>query len=175
MAKKLTNNKFDGKKAATNTKPEKKFQKKEIKKPTFVKVAADLAYSDFYADCIDTLYDLLDAISFDKVAIPIKMNKAEFTGNNDLKGSMIVGTISKFNSDNTFTISMSDDYAEKITDDMVVGVRCRKDFNNNAITYISEFTLTARYESIKNHESDLAEAFEGAVDVIDDEEDTTEQ
>ena len=102
------------------------------------------------------------------------MNKAEFTGNNDLKGSMIVGTISKFNSDNTFTISMSDDYAEKITDDMVVGVRCRKDFNNNAITYISEFTLTARYESIKNHESDLAEAFEGAVDVIDgdDNEDT---
>jgi hypothetical protein len=98
------------------------------------------------------------------------MNKSEFTGNSDLKGSMTVGTIVKFNNDNTFTISMTEEYAKKITEDMVIGVRCRKDFNTNTINYISEFTMTERYESIKEHDKDLEEAFDVDVDVESDSE-----
>lgn len=144
-----------------NTSKKDQAPKREPKKPAFKKVKIPIAYSDFYATNIDSLYDLLDKIAFDLIAIPVKMNKSEFTGDNTLRGNMIVGTVIKFNNDNTFTISMSEEYAGHITDDMVVGVRCRKDRATDEVNYISEFTITAKYESIADHYKDISDEFGG--------------
>ena len=132
------------------------FQKK---KPNFVKVQLPIAYSDFYADCVDSLYDLLDSITFDKVAVPVKMARSEITGDRTAKGSIVIGSVVKFNNDNTFTISMIDDNAKYITDKCVVSCKCRKDFKANEITYISEFNISERFESMEDHEKDLEDAF----------------
>ena len=134
------------------------------KKPVFKKVQIPIAYSDFYASKIDSLYNLLDQITFDLIAIPVKMNKSEFSGDNSLRGNMIVGTVVKFNNDNTLTISMSEEYAGHVTKDMVVGIRCRKDYSTDEINYISEFTITAKYESIDAHYKDINESFSDAED-----------
>ena len=130
------------------------------KKPNFVKVQLPLAYSDFYADCISSLYDLLDSISFDKVAIPVKMARSEILGDRTAKGSIIIGSIVKFNTDNTFTVSMVDDNAKYINDKCVVSCKCRKDFKENVINYITEFNVSERFVSIEDHDKDLADAFD---------------
>lgn len=147
-------NKFNSSKK-DNTGGKKDFHKK----PTFKKVQIPIAYSDFYASKIDSLYNLLDQITFDLIAIPVKMNKSEFSGDDSLRGNMIVGTVVKFNNDNTLTISMSEEYAGHVTKDMVVGIRCRKDYTTDEVNYISEFTITSKYESIDAHYKDISDSF----------------
>lgn len=147
-------NKNDKKDYKTNNK-----QNKRPARPTFVKKQIPIAYSDFYANNIDSLYNILSQISFDKIAITVKMSRAELTGDSNAKGTIVVGTITKFNSDNTFTISMTEENAKAITDKSVMSVRCRKDRASDEITYISELSITEKYESINDHYKDIEEAF----------------
>ena len=88
-----------------NNKGDNKFKKA---KPKFTKIKVEIADSDFYAGNIDSLYNLLCSISFDKVAIPVNMSKAELFDNDQLKGYAQFGTIIKFNADNTFTVSVQE-------------------------------------------------------------------
>lgn len=157
MAKfnKNTNNfKKDDKKATT-------FQKK---KPTYVKKQLPIAYTDFYADVLDSLYNLLSEISWDKISIPVKMSRAEFTGDKTNKGSIVIGNVVKFNNDNTFTVSMTEDNAKLITDKSVMNIRCYKDRASGEITFITELSITERFESIDEHFKDIEEAFTEAED-----------
>jgi hypothetical protein len=158
-------NKFSG-----SSKKEFNSSKKDVKRPVYKKVRIPIAYSDFYAGKIDSLYNLLDQVRFDLVAIPAKMNKSEFSGDNTLRGNMIIGTIVSFNNDNTLTVSVSEEYSKHITEDMVVGLRCRKDYSTDEVNYISEFTITSKYESIDAHYKDIADEFNNG----NDDEDKTE-
>ena len=77
------------------------FQNNKKVKPKFVKFKVNIADSDFYASNLDSLYNLLCSISFDKIAIPVYMSKSEVFNNTKLKGTTIFGTVIKFNNDNT--------------------------------------------------------------------------
>lgn len=137
----------------------KKDAKKSFKKkPTYVKKNLQIAYSDFYADTIDSLYNLLNEISFDKISIPVKMTKAEFFGDKSA-GTIVVGSVTKFNKDNSFTVSMTEENAKHITDKHVMNVRCYKDRENGEIVYITELSITDRFDSINEHFKDIEEAF----------------
>ena len=149
------------------------FQKK--KKPTYVKKQFKIAYTDFYAEALDSLYNILNEISWDKISIPVKMSRAEFLGDKTAKGTIVIGSVFKFNTDNTFTVSMTEDNAKAITDKHVMSVRCYKDFNTGEITFITELTITDKFDSIDEHFKDIEEAFTDtaeeeveAEDVIDD-------
>lgn len=154
----------------------KKFDKKDStkkvyrKKPTYVKVQIPIAYTDFYAETLDSLYNLLAQISWDKISVPVKMSRAELLGDKTAKGSVVIGSVTKFNNDNTFTVSMTKENSEAITDTSVMNIRCYKDMGTGEVTYITELSITDRFESIDEHFKDIAEAFsdeEETEDVID--------
>ena len=132
------------------------FQKK---KTTYVKKYFKIAYTDFYAEALDSLYNILNEISWDKISIPVKMSKAEFFGDKTANGTIVIGSVSKFNTDNTFTVSMTKDNAKAITDKHVMSVRCYKDFSTGEITFITELILTNKFNSIDDHFKDIEEAF----------------
>lgn len=138
------------------------FQKK--KKPTYVKKQFKIAYTDFYAEELDSLYNILNEVSWDKISIPVKMSRAELLGDKTAKGTVVIGSVVKFNIDNTFTVSMSEDNAKAITDKHVIGVRCHKDFNTGEITFITELTLTNKFDSIDEHFKDIEKAFTDAAE-----------
>lgn len=131
------------------------------KKPKFTKVKVEIAASDFYAENIDSLYNLLASISFDKVAVPVKINKSELFGKSDLKGTVTIGTIDKFNNDNTFTVLLTEENSNCITEDHVMNIRCKKDWATNEFTYCSEFRIM-KGESINAQYKDIEEAFQDA-------------
>lgn len=132
------------------------FQKK---KPTYVKKQFKIAYTDFYAESLDSIYNILNEVSWDKISIPVKMSRAEFLGDKAAKGTIVIGSVSKFNTDNTFTVSMTEDNAKVITDKHVMSVRCYKDFNTGEITFITELSITDKFDSIDDHFKDIEEAF----------------
>ena len=138
------------------------FQKK--KKPTYVKKQFKIAYTDFYAEVLDSLYNILNEVSWDKISIPVKMSRAEFLGDKTAKGTIVIGNVAKFNNDNTFTVSMTEDNAKVITDKHVMSVRCYKDFNTGEITYITELSITNKFDSIDDHFKDIEEAFTDAAE-----------
>lgn len=138
------------------------FQKK--KKPTYVKKQFKIAYTDFYAEALDSLYNILNEVSWNKISIPVKMSRAEFLGDKTAKGTIVIGSVTKFNTDNTFTVSMTEDNAKVITDKHVMSVRCYKDFNTGEITYITELSITSKFDSIDDHFKDIEEAFTDAVE-----------
>ena len=158
MAKFIKSNKNDNNFKKDDKKTN--FQKK--KKPTYVKKKFKIAYTDFYAEALDSLYNILNEVSWDKISIPVKMSKAEFLGDKTVKGTVVIGSVSKFNTDNTFTVSMTEDNAKAITDKHVISVRCYKDFNTGEITFITELTLTNKFDSIDDHFKDIEETFTDA-------------
>lgn len=124
-------------------------------KPKFTKIKVEIADSDFYNNNLDSLYNLLCSISFDKVAIPVSMSKAELFDNDQLKGFTQFGTIIKFNTDNTFTVSVQESYAGKFNADKhVMGIRCHKDFETGEITYVNSFSIV-KGKSVQNGYADL--------------------
>lgn len=149
----MTNPNFK-KKAFNNKKP----YNKKAEKPKYTKIQVDIAASDFYADSIDSLYNLLDSISFDKVAVPVKIAKSKLFNKPELKGTVAVGTIEKFTGNNKFSIILTEDNATNITDDYVMSVRCKKDWSTGDITYCYEFCLV-KGESINSQYNDIEEAF----------------
>lgn len=136
-------------------KADKKPFKKE--KAKFVKIKVNIADSDFYARSIDSLYNLLDSIPFNKVAIPVHMSKSELFGNDQLKGTSVFGSIEKFNNDNTFTVSVQDSFAEKFTNEHVMSIRCKKDYETNEIVFISSFCLV-KGKSVQENYNDVEQA-----------------
>lgn len=155
MGKFNTNNKNNGKKE--NFRGNQQHPKKFVK-PNYVKKNIKIAYSDFYGDVIDSLYNLLSEISWSKISIPVKMYKSEFYGD-DSKGTMVLGNVVKFNNDNTFTISVSEDNAKAITDKSVMVIKCYRDKTTNEINYVAELTVSNKYDSIDSHYSDIEKAF----------------
>ena len=159
MAKITKSNKTDNN-FKKNDNKKTNFQKK--KKPTYVKKQIKIAYTDFYAEALDSLYNILNEISWNKISIPVKMSRAEFLDDKTAKGTIVIGSVTKFNTDNTFTVSMTEDNAKAITDKHVMSVRCYKDFNTGEITFITELTLTNKFDSIDDHFKDIEEAFTDA-------------
>ena len=158
----MANNNFNNKKPNG-----KKDNTKTFKKPTYVKKQIQIAYADFYAESLDSLYNLLGSITWNKISIPVKMARAELLNDNTAKGSVVIGSVVKFNTDNTFTISMTEENAKRITDKCVMGIRCHKDRNTGEIDFITELNITEKFDSIAEHFKDIEEAF---VDEITDEE-----
>lgn len=134
-------------------------QQKKFQKPSYVKKQIKIAYSDFYADMIDSLYNLLSEITWNKISIPVKMSKSEFFNDDTAKGTIVLGNVVKFNNDNTFTISVSEDNAKAITDNSVMSVKCYKDKTTNEINYVAELTVTNKATSIDEHYKDIEQAF----------------
>lgn len=134
-------------------------QQKKFQKPNYVKKQIKIAYSDFYADMIDSLYNLLSEITWNKISIPVKMSKSEFFNDDTAKGTIVLGNVVKFNNDNTFTISVSEDNAKAITDNSVMSVKCYKDKTTNEINYVAELTVTNKATSIDEHYKDIEQAF----------------
>ena len=132
-------------------------------KPKYVKVNVSIADSPYYSSSIDSIYNLLDSISFTKVAIPVYMKKSELFGNDTLKGTTVLGTIDKFNTDNTFTVSVQEAYADKITDKHVMSMLCKKDRNTGEITYIYSFTILEG-KSVKSNFDDVEQAMLAAAE-----------
>lgn len=128
MAEFKKNQKISGKK--TNKKPEKKV------KVNYVEKRIPLGHSNFYSDNITELYNLLDKITFNLIPIPVTMAKSVAFGNKELDGHITVGNITKFNG-NEFVITMAESFAEKITDESVVIVNCKKNYDNGEFTYVN--------------------------------------
>ena len=148
------NNKKGNNQKNTTTNP----QQKKVTKPKYVKIKVAIATSDFYKSSLDSLYNLLCSISFDKVAIPVHMSKSELFGNDQLKGTAVFGIISKFNNDNTFTVSVQENLADKfIEDEHVMSIRCKKDYESGEITYVSSFCIV-KGESVQNDYDDIEKA-----------------
>lgn len=144
--------------------------KKNTTKPKYTKIKVEIADSNFYNMSLDSLYNLLCSISFDKVAVPVYMNKSELFGNDQLKGTAQFGVISKFNEDNTFTVSVQENYAGKFnTDKHVMMIRCRKNFETGEITYVNQFCIT-RGKSVKENYDDVEKAMiESSEEVVESE------
>lgn len=137
-------------------------QYKNVTKPKYTKIKVAIANSDFYKSSLDSLYNLLCSISFDKVAIPVYMSKSELFDNDQLKGTAIFGVISKFNNDNTFTVSVQENLADKfIENEHVMSIRCKKDYENSEITYVTSFCIV-KGEPIINEYEDIEEAMYNA-------------
>lgn len=148
------NNKKGNNKKNITTNP----QQKKVTKPKYVKIKVAIATSDFYKSSLDSLYNLLCSISFDKVAVPVHMSKSELFGNDQLKGTAVFGIISKFNNDNTFTVSVQENLADKfIEDEHVMSIRCKKDYKSGEITYVSSFCIV-KGESVQNDYDDIEKA-----------------
>ena len=135
-----------------------KFQNggKKTFKPRYTKVNVAIADSNYYNSNLDSLYNLLDSISFDKVAVPVTISKAVLFDNPQLKGTVVFGTINKFNSDNTFTLSVQENFASKIEESSgyVLGIRCKKDFETGDITYVYSFSII-KGETLGNEFDDI--------------------
>lgn len=130
----------------------------KVTKPKYTKIKVAIANSDFYKSSLDSLYNLLCSISFDKVAIPVYMSKSELFDNNQLKGTAVFGVISKFNNDNTFTVSVQENLADKfIKNKHVMSIHCKKDYKNEEITYVNSFCIV-KGESIQNDYDDIEKA-----------------
>lgn len=134
-------------------------QQNPVKKVKYVKKNIPIASSNFYNDSIDSLYNLLSEITFDKIAIPVNINKSDMTGDFRQKGTIILGNAVKFNNDNTITVSMTEDNAKVITDKSVIAIRCHKDRGTGEITYITSMSVNNRYPSINDKYKDIEEAF----------------
>jgi hypothetical protein len=136
-----------------------KFNKNNRKpvKPKYTKIKVSIADSDFYASGLDSLYNLLCSISFDKVSVPVYMLKSELFDNSQLKGTAVFGSIDKFNNDNTFTVSVQESLASKFTDGHVMSIRCKKDYESGEITYISSFCIV-KGKSVQNNYDDVEKA-----------------
>lgn len=127
-------------------------------KPKFTKIKVAIADSDYYASSVDSLYNILCSISFDKVAIPVYMNKSELFGKADAKGTAMFGTIDKFNNDNTFTVLVQDTLADKFIEGKhVMSIKCKKDYDTGEITYIISFNIV-QGTSISSHYDDIEQA-----------------
>lgn len=124
-------------------------------KPKFVKIKIHIANSDFYNNCLDNLYNLLEKISFDLVSVPCYMAKSAMYGDKNAKGVALFGIVEKFNSDNTFTVSVDEKFADKFDEKShVMHLRCRKDYNTGEINYIYQFTI-ADGESVESQYGDI--------------------
>jgi hypothetical protein len=146
--------KFPRKKSeSTSTPTNKKNFKPADKKFKFVNVNIKLAYQDFYGEILDSLYNILSTIPFDKVAVVVKMVKP------DNPKPIAVGEIVKFNNDNSITVRVTEGTAKHITDKHVVSVKCNKDYKNNEITRANEFIITDRFCSVDEHYADIEKAF----------------
>lgn len=133
-------------------------QQKKVTKPKYTKIKVAIAASDFYKVNLDSLYNLLCSISFDKVAIPVHMSKAELFDNDQLKGTAVLGIINKFNNDNTFTVSVQENLANKfIEGEHVMSIRCKKDYESGEITYVNSFCIV-KGESVQNDYDDIEKA-----------------
>lgn len=131
------------------------FIKKE--KPKFAKIKVSIADSDYYAASIDSLYNLLCSIPFNKVAVPVYMDKAELFDKPELKGTAVFGTIEKFNNDNTFTVAVQENLASKFTSEHVMSIRCKKDYETSEITYVSLFSIV-KGTSVQSNYDDVEQA-----------------
>ena len=132
-----------------------KFNKnnKKVFKPKFTKIKVNIADSEYYVSNLDSLYNLLCSIPFNKVSIPVYMPKAEMFGNDQLKGTAVFGIIDKFNNDNTFTVSVQENIAGKFNADKhVMSIRCKKDYETNEITYISSFAIIKGHSVQENYD-----------------------
>ena len=133
-------------------------QQKKVTKPKYTKIKVAIATSDFYKSSLDSLYNLLCSISFDKVAVPVYMSKSELFGNDQLKGTAVFGVISKFNNDNTFTVSVQENLADKfIEGEHVMGIRCKKEYESGEITYVTSFCIV-KGESVQDDYDDIEKA-----------------
>lgn len=117
--------------AKKTTTPKTKYVQKEIY----------LGSSDFYNDISDSLDELLNKITFDLVNVPVTMAKSVAFGNKELTGHVNVGTVMGFKN-GVFTINMPEEFAEKINDESVIIVRCRKNFETNEVTYVNNIYIT---------------------------------
>ena len=141
-----------------NTKREGNTTNQKFTKPKFKKVNVAIADSNFYRSNLDSLYNLLCSISFDKVAVPVYMSKSELFGNDQLKGTAVFGVISKFNNDNTFTVSVQENLADKfIEGEHVMSIRCKKDYESGEITYVTSFCIV-KGESVQDDYDDIEKA-----------------
>lgn len=169
----MPNNNFKNKSVKKNTTA---VQPRKFSKPKYTKINVAIAASDFYKSNLDSLYNLLCSISFDKVAIPVYMLKSELYDNDQLKGTTVFGVISKFNNDNTFTISVQENLADKfIKDEHVMSIRCKKDYESGEITYVTSFCIV-KGESVQDDYDDIEKAMCYADETSEDEvsEETTE-
>lgn len=158
----------------TTSKPKATFDKKKSNKPVFVKKQVPIAFSDYYDNCIDSLYNLLQSISFDLISIPVHVTKAKAFGDENAKGTIPIGNVVKFNNDNTFTIRIDKKYEGVIGEKTVMSVSCLKNRANDEVTYITNLQVTDRFQSIADHYKDIEEAFSKAeVDVESETNDTT--
>lgn len=157
--------KFDKPNKKFNPTADKKNFKQGDKKFKFVNVNIKLAYQDFYGEILDSLYNLLSTIPFDKVAVAVKMVKPD----NDRP--VAIGEIVKFNNDNSITVRVTEGTAKYITDKHVVSVKCNKDYKTNEITRANEFIITDKFLSVDAHFADIEKAFSdvepGEIDVED--------
>lgn len=146
-------------------------QKQPVKKNTYVKIQVPVAYSEFYSSSIDSLYNLLNEITFDKIVISVKAYRNIIFNNPEAEGSMNVGSIVKFNNDNTFTISVSEKFAKTISEgNFTIVPYCKKDFNTGEITSITDLYLSNKSKSIDEYYRDIETAFtdsEKSADVCD--------
>lgn len=135
-------------------------QKQPVKKNTYVKIQVPIAYSEFYSRSIDSLYNILNEITFDKIVISVKAYRNIIFNNPDIEGSMNIGSIVKFNNDNTFTISVSEKFAKTISEgNFTIVPYCRKDFDTNEITSITDLYLSNKSKSIDEYYKDIESAF----------------
>ena len=141
-----------------NAKREGNTTNQKFTKPKFKKVNVAIADSNFYRSNLDSLYNLLCSISFDKVAVPVYMSKSELFGNAQLKGTAVFGVITKFNNDNTLTVSVQENLANKfIEGEHVMSIRCKKDYDSGEITYVNSFCIV-KGKSIHNDYEDIEKA-----------------
>lgn len=112
-----------------------------------------IAYQDFYADILDNLYDFLDSIPFEKLSVPVKIDRP------DRPLPSYCGEIVRFNSDNTITIRVSTETAYYISDKHVICIKALKNYKNNEISRITEFIITNKLPSINDNFADIEKAF----------------
>ena len=110
-------------------------------KTKYVQKEIYLGSSDVYNEIIPSLNDLLGKITFDLVNVPVTMAKSVAFGNKELTGHVNVGTVMGYK-DGVFTINMPEEFAEKINEESVIIVRCRKNFDTNEVTYVTNIYIT---------------------------------
>ena len=131
------------------------------RKTTYVNKTIALGCSDFYDQALSDVLNLLDSIPFNKVSIPVSMKRSLLNGD-DNKGFITVGNVQKFVGTN-FTVSVTEAAANKITDEHVIIVRCRKDHETGEITYISAIYIDEGTPADDSYK-DLCDAEEEAVE-----------
>jgi hypothetical protein len=138
-------NNFNGEKPKNSFNGEKKFK--------YTNVKLKIAYQNFYGDIIDSLYNLMSTIPFDKVTVAVKMLKP------DMDRPVAIGEIVKFNNDNSITVRVTEGTAKYITDKHVISIKCERDYKANEITRVNEFIITDKFLSVDAHYADIQKAF----------------